>query len=282
MAEYFDPGFKESLENVNGDISTRWPIFRDEKRPQETIYDVITNQLAEMDGPDDLPYCLDLYSMCLSYIHQHDAEENCEIHRSSIRQALVIHAPAVLKVVWEGFFMMFPFFPDDLDPQMIASAIKFVTKLFDPFDTWDEGAESPGNWLFTLCLCSPVVAILDHCFFFADDHEICQSREIRRFVRDEVNDPMDVHPPEEYYKLLKVGIVHERFDYLLSSNLPSGALSDVLEDLLERVAVPGSHRIWDKALNRAVALLDDCACGREGIEGHLMWEYIYRVHCLIK
>ncbi|CAA7266412.1 unnamed protein product [Cyclocybe aegerita] len=150
MAEYFDPGFKGSLENVNGDVSTRWPIFRDEKRPQEVICDVITKKIAEMDGPDDLPYCLDLYSMCLGYICQYDPKGKLKINRACVRRALEIHAPAILKEVWEGFFFMFPFFPDDLDPQMISSATNFVTKLFDLYKSWEDAQEGPCTWLWVL------------------------------------------------------------------------------------------------------------------------------------
>ncbi|KAJ3505563.1 hypothetical protein NLJ89_g7346 [Agrocybe chaxingu] len=285
MAEYFEPGFKQTLQNVKVDVATRWPILRDEKQPQKVIYDVIVQMYEEEEG-EDLPYCLDLYSKCLTYIRQYDAKEDQQLHRSSIVQALKVHAPVILKHVWEELFV-YPFF---VHVSLQSSAMEFVAKLFKIDNVWEDVSygSDPAQFLWDLCACSPVVRIVDHCFFIADDRAVRQrSWEVRRAVRAHHD---VVPPPRKYYKLLGVGIVRERFDYLLSSDPSSGALFDLLQDIQSDVVGDCiAHSTWDKVLDKAAALingyvtlLDDPASDRKQFDICDLWESIQCAHNVIE
>ncbi|CAA7267740.1 unnamed protein product [Cyclocybe aegerita] len=266
MADYFPAHFKDALDHVDVDVGSQ---------------------------PDvkDFAYCLKLYSTCLRYIRRFLLKREAQ-HLFSVKQALTDHADGILVCLWSAFQHMFPFESRQLDPTLISASADFIAAVFKVNDPWpddreDEQLEESGSAferLEILCLQTPVIEIVDHCFFFADNDDLRRKSMKTRELVHEINYPMDldVNPPDKYYRVLKKGPTRKRFDHLFASNISADCMLPILQEFELGVAGKAPRPLWEKALISSIKVVSDFSSDCETIPHNMFKEGVRIAHDIVK
>ncbi|KAJ3507236.1 hypothetical protein NLJ89_g6419 [Agrocybe chaxingu] len=301
MADYFPAHFKAALDRVDVDVAALWPALRDQVRPQGAVYEVIVQSQPDV---KDFAYCLDLYSTCLHYTRCYPLKREAQ-HLFSVKQALTDHADGILVCLWSTFQYMSPFESRQLDPTLISASANFISAVFKVNDPWPDSntddqfivdntkkeikrrlKDGPGafEWLELLCLQTPVVEIVDHCFFFADNDDLRRRSKKTRELVHEISDPMDLdlNPSDKYYKALKVGPTRKRFDHLFTSNISADCMLPILQEFELGVSGKAPHPLWEKALISSIKVVSDFSSDCETISQNTFKEGVRLAHDIVK